>query len=54
MMEDTLIILDAIDAIWKKHKSQFQWWVMDIASRFRAKVIITCRSSIIEELQQNN
>lgn len=41
-MDDTLLILDGIDALWKKHMCQFRWWIIDIASRFGAKILLTC------------
>lgn len=50
MIEDTLIIFDHIDEIWKKHGPQFRWWVIDIADRFKATILLISRDKIEQDL----
>lgn len=54
VMEDTLLILDHVDAIWKKSGPQFRWWVVDLANRFGATILLVSRTKIDEELQDGN
>ena len=53
-MEDTLLILDGVDKLWKKHKSQFRMWLIDIAGRFGAKILLSLRQPIQDELHHED
>lgn len=53
-MENTLLIFDHIDEIWKKHGPQFRWWVIDLADRFKATILLISRVRIEEDLQESD
>mmetsp|Transcript_36566 Transcript_36566/g.42090 ORF Transcript_36566/g.42090 Transcript_36566/m.42090 type:complete len:97 (-) Transcript_36566:199-489(-) len=53
MNDDTLLILDHIDIIWKKHSTQFRWWILDIANRFGTTILLIIRNDISEELKSD-
>jgi len=53
-MEDTLLIFDHIDEIWKKHGPQFRWWVIDIADRFKATILLISKMKVEDDLQESN
>ena len=53
-VQDTLLILDHVDQIWKKHGAQFRWWVIDVANRFGVTILLISRESITEQLQDSN
>lgn len=52
--EETLLVLDHCDLIWKKHGAQFRWWVLDIANRFKTSILIVTRDNISNELMNEN
>lgn len=50
MINDTLIIFDHIDELWTKHGPQFRWWIIDVADRFKATILLISRERIDTDL----
>ena len=54
MNEDTLLIFDHADLIWKRHGTHFRWWILDITNRFKSTILLITRDWIFNELQDWN
>jgi hypothetical protein len=54
MNEDVLLIFDNIEGLCKNHKSQFRWWILDVASRFGATILLLCRKKLTDYLNEAN
>lgn len=52
-MDDTLLIFDHIDSLWAKQGTQFRWWVIDLANRFKGTILIISRNKIDDEIHEN-
>ena len=51
MNEDTLLIFDHTDYFWKKHGTQFRWWILDLTNRYKTRILLITTNNIFDHFQ---
>jgi hypothetical protein len=54
MNKNVLLIFDNIENLYEHHKVQFRWWILDLASRFKATFLLISRVNITDYFNEVN